>query len=784
MIKLDGWITIGTRLSTDKFDKQMSELENKIDSEEKKQELLNNKTKEYQKNLKDATKEVNSLWNELEIASQKINKLGEAIKKAKPGSYQQYDLKKQYDEAWESGNRLLKEVEKAEKKQNDLKNRVAQTKLQYENSGKSVDKLRGKIEQINLKRHQNEIKEVQKSSNNISKSITNTIGKIGKMAMAVLGVRSAFMLLRQASSTWGQYNQQYAKDLEYIRFALASGLAPILEKIVSLAQTLMAYVNYLTNALFGRPFFGSTKDFESMQKSASGVAKSTKEIKNNLAGFDELNVLSSNQDNAGVGGAGITTPSIDIEEVEIPEWLKNLADILKPVVDFFNEINEKYGPAATGIAVVVTALGGFAILKGIIGLITGVGKAVGGVSADFTGFFNSLGRAVEAIAVLGGLTLVIQAITDLIDAFSKSGMTLGEVAGLLGIVLGELAVAFLALMGVMTALKPSWQSIAGAVVIFGGLAVVMLTVTNLIKTFSESGMTLNDVIGLMSTILLTLVGTMGMVAVLGPAMTAGLVPFLGVIAGISALLAVMALTLPTILDASEKFINGIAPTIISVINAISDGISKIIESIGVALPPIIESVGDLFTSIFDGIAKIIETVADTIIKLQDATIEFINKLGPAINNFVDGIIEAVTKLVNFIISAIEYMVNLVISGVNKIIDAINSVGDAIGITIPRVPEFEIPRFVPKLARGGIVAKPTQAIIGEAGREAVMPLDNNTEWMDLLADKLSDKISTGTGNQEVVIRFEGTMAQFVRSLKPQIEIENRRAGARIISGGAY
>lgn len=784
MIKLDGWITIGTRLNTDKFDKQISDLENKIDSEEKKQELLNNKTKQYQTELKGATDEVNQLSQQLIEASNRATELGEAIKKTKPGSFENFNLTKEFDELGVSSRKLLDNLEMAEKKQANLENKVAQTKLQYENSSKAIDKLRGKIGQINFKRHQLETKEIEKNVNNISKGITNTIGKIGKMAMAVLGVRSAFMLLRQASSTWGQYNEQYAKDLEYIRFALANGLAPILEKIVQLAQTLMAYINYLSNAWFGKAIFASSKDFENMQKSASGVAKSTKEIKNNLAGFDELNVLSSNgnQDVGGVGG--ITTPSVNLDEVEIPEWLVKIADILKPVVDFFNQINEKYGPVATGIAVVVSALAGFAVLKGIIKLITGVGKAVGGVTADFTGFFDALGRAVEAIAVLGGLTLVIQAITDLIDAFSKSGMTLGEVAGLLGIVLGELAVAFLALMGVMTALKPSWQSIAGAVVIFAGLAAVMLTVTNLIQTFSESGMTLNEVIGLMSTILLTIVGTMGMVALLGPQMTAGLLPFLGVVAGISALLTVMALTLPTILEACEKFISGIAPAIISIIDAISVGISKIIESIGITLPPIIESIGHLFTSIFDGIAKIIQTVVDVVINLQKTTIEFIDQLGPAINNFVDGIISAVTKLINFVISGIEYMVNLIISGINKIIDGVNSVGDYVGFTIEHVPAFELPRFVPKLAKGGIVAKPTQAIIGEAGREAVMPLDNNTEWMDLLADKLSDRIPTGAGSQEVVIRFEGTMAQFVRSLKPHIEMENKRAGTRIIQGGAY
>ena len=712
---MDGWITIGTKLSTDKFDKQISELENKIDSEEKKQELLNNKTNEYERELDGVNKQAEELNKQYDEAVTKAKQLQNEAQKYKPGSIQNFMLTQDYEEQVKQIDKINESLGKVETKQISLKNKVKQTTLQHENSVKAVDRLRGKIDQINLKRHQNDAKAIEKTANNIKNEVTSTIGKVGKLALAVLGVRSAYSLLRRASSEWASYNQQYAKDLEYIRFAIANGLAPILEKIVLLSQTLMAYVNYLSNAWFGKQIFASAKDFEKMSKSASGVAKSTKEIKNNLASFDELNVLSKN--NGAEAGGGVS-PSIDLgnfEDIEIPEWLVKIKDILQPVVDFFTEINEKYGPVATGIGIVVAALAGFYILKGIIGLLTGFSGALFGVTADFTGFLNSIGKAVKAIAILGGLALVINA------------------------------------------------------------------VSNLIKTFAESGLKLNEVIGLMATILASIAITMALVAVLGPAVTAGLIPFLGVIAGISALLAVMALTLPTILEAVGKFVDVMAPALSTVIEAISKGISVIIEALGTALPPIIRSIGDLFTSVFNGIAKIIETVGNTIIDLQKSTIDFITELGPAINSFVDGVLEAITKLINFLISGIEYMVNLIIGAINKIIDGINVVGDVVGKTINHVPEFNLPKFTPKLAKGGIVAKPTQAIIGEAGKEAVLPLDSNTEWMDILAEKLSDRAG---GGQEVTIKFAGTMAQFVRELKPQIDIENKRAGARLITGGAY
>ena len=61
--------------------------------------------------------------------------------------------------------------------------------------------------------------------------------------------------------------------------------------------------------------------------------------------------------------------------------------------------------------------------------------------------------------------------------------------------------------------------------------------------------------------------------------------------------------------------------------------------------------------------------------------------------------------------------------------------DKLNNTIHKV----FPRIsIPRLARGGIVNRATLAQIGEAGREAVLPLERNTGWMDLLAQKISDQ----------------------------------------------
>lgn len=85
------------------------------------------------------------------------------------------------------------------------------------------------------------------------------------------------------------------------------------------------------------------------------------------------------------------------------------------------------------------------------------------------------------------------------------------------------------------------------------------------------------------------------------------------------------------------------------------------------------------------------------------------------------------------------------------------------------------KSVPKLAKGGIVNRPTQAIVGEAGREAVIPLENNTEWIDELAEKIGK-------NNNINLTFTGSLAQLGRVLNPVITQDNKRIGTRRITGG--
>ena len=86
-------------------------------------------------------------------------------------------------------------------------------------------------------------------------------------------------------------------------------------------------------------------------------------------------------------------------------------------------------------------------------------------------------------------------------------------------------------------------------------------------------------------------------------------------------------------------------------------------------------------------------------------------------------------------TTIKNIVKGIVETLNKFIRAINK--------LPGVDVAEIP--VPKFARGGVVDSPTLGVFGEDGKEAVMPLENNTGWISELANKIA-VIMGGTTTQ--------------------------------------
>lgn len=128
--------------------------------------------------------------------------------------------------------------------------------------------------------------------------------------------------------------------------------------------------------------------------------------------------------------------------------------------------------------------------------------------------------------------------------------------------------------------------------------------------------------------------------------------------------------------------------------------------------------------------------------------EGIKKIGSSVANFIGDIFSSKINIVKGIINGVISLINGALGAINKlkvnIPDWVPKYGGStFGVNIP---------LIPKLAEGGIVDKATLAMIGEAGKEAVVPLER-TQWIDKLADKISAKSGNTSKTYNITNNFE-------------------------------
>lgn len=140
---------------------------------------------------------------------------------------------------------------------------------------------------------------------------------------------------------------------------------------------------------------------------------------------------------------------------------------------------------------------------------------------------------------------------------------------------------------------------------------------------------------------------------------------------------------------------------------------------------------DKFTSAWTSIKNVFSNWGSFFSGLWDKIKSTFSAIGTKIGDAISG---SVKKGINGVITMIENVIN---KGINLINGAINLINKIPGVSIGKISKLSLP----KLAKGGIVDEATVAMIGEAGKEAVVPLENNTEWMDKLAERLAARSQT-------------------------------------------
>ena len=135
-----------------------------------------------------------------------------------------------------------------------------------------------------------------------------------------------------------------------------------------------------------------------------------------------------------------------------------------------------------------------------------------------------------------------------------------------------------------------------------------------------------------------------------------------------------------------------------------------------------------FKDAWEGIKSIFSNVGNFFSGVVSRIKELFGNIAVIIGNTISNVVK---KAINGVLSNAVKIINGFISAINLAISVINAIP---GVNIKKLNKLD----VPQLAKGGIVNSATLAVIGERGKEAVMPLENNTGWMDTLAERIANK----------------------------------------------
>lgn len=220
-------------------------------------------------------------------------------------------------------NKLLESAKSkmAELKQQTLQTATSQGKLTSFFSGfkQKIDKVKPSI--LNMK---NSFKGLPKITQNITNNIKgmgtglkNGLGHVLKYAGALFSLRSIYSTLSGCARSWLSSQNAGAKQLsaniDYMKYAMGSALAPVIQFVTNLVYQLMKAIQSVAYALTGVNIFA--KASASSYANMAGNAKKAKNETKQLAGIhNEINNISDNNSDSGSGGS--TAPSFDLSGID------------------------------------------------------------------------------------------------------------------------------------------------------------------------------------------------------------------------------------------------------------------------------------------------------------------------------------------------------------------------------------------------------------------------------------------------------------------------------------
>lgn len=718
---------------------------------------------------------------ELELLSYKINEITEKLENAKNGKIQlgYGDIVKAEAEL-EKLIRKKRELEK-EGKSNVFSKAIAkikEVKSDIQDIVSLLPKIKNPLKGLNIK-------------------MKNGVGHVMKYAAALFSIRGIYSVLSSAAQSWLSSQNAEAKQLsaniEYMKYAMGSALAPVIQFVTNLVYQLMKAVQSVAYALTGVNIFAkaSANSYASMAENAKKAKEETKQ----LAGIhSDINNISSNKSSD--SGSGTSTPSFDLSQMDntpssIVDAIKNgnWEEIGSTIAQKLNEtlekipwdtIQEKAGKIGTGLADTINGFVKTADWK-LIGSTVGEGLNTAIIFANKfvkTLKFKDIGKSLST-----GLNSAIKTIK-----WDTYGQTISD--GILGVL--DIAIEFIENLdtkGLTEAIielvsNINWGEIAGKIVqlildmilmVFEMLVSLPIIIGEKIaeklkkgideavrRTIQKDGD--NSMTSLGEYLLL---GLLEGIANIGDKMSQWIVdhifqPFINTFKRLFGIHSPS-----TVMHEQGTFImEGLLGGISSLVGKVTEIWNNIKTSIGNVVDNIKRSVKEKFTNIKNGV------------------IDIFNGMKNSMSNIWNGIWNTIKGVINKIIDGIESFCNYIVDAVNGLIGTLNKFnvklpgGKKIGISLNKADHVHIDR----LATGNVAYEETFAIFGEyAGAknnpEITAPQNVLREtFEDVLSNReLNNDNNSNSGLKQLIIQFGSTeVALEMESLIQQAKRTNGTA----------